>query len=430
MNIASSGIGLSEIRKAIDLVRAGKSDSLIDYTQPSRVEPIVLIDSSLLYYDGLQDVMQSLLSTFAGYYLQAVALSATVGKIEVMRHLDRLNPKRSPIDSALGAGGDAAGWYLAQESYRYGLPNAETIRIAMESQNVSLDVMPLRIAMEASHEDREKERQRQRREDAAAKRDDDKLQLERDKLAHQKDASAAQLAAQKARDNKSSSEFGIGKDAIQTVKELSNLSVGKLLSVEISDGQHKATIPVAIRLMASTLPTSSITHILSIGNKDISVKARFHGWRSGRLEFWRDLVFATDLIEAHQQNLMNDKDGVYRQILSRKRKNWLAAVLSGNPSVATVSNMAVIDKETADAIEYQTNLSLSNFKMRQQLLEPTSLMILAVVSKEYDRITFYYRGLAEKTEVSARDLKASNKGNGPDVADILKAYQMGHAPSL
>lgn len=378
MNHDFTDIGLNGIRKILDLWRAGKSDSLIDYTQPTRVEPIVLLDADVLFYDSTPEVMQSLLATFSGYYLQAVALSATVGKVEVMRHLDRLNPRRNPIDS----GAETAGWLLAQESYKYGLPSAKTVKVAMESANLSLDVMPLRVAMEA-------------------KKEEDKR-----------------------------SEFATGKDTLTTVKELSNLSVGKLLSVEITDGQHKATIPVAVRLMASSLPSSSLTHILSIGKKDISMKARWHGWRSGRLEFWRDLVFCQDLIDAHRQNLMNDKDGIYRQILGRKRKNTLAAVLSGNPSVATASNMVVMSKETAEAVELDSNISLANFKMREQLFEPTSLMIMAVISKDYDRVTFYYRGIAEKTEVSVRDLKASNKGNGPDVADILKAYQMGNAPAL
>jgi hypothetical protein len=53
-----------------------------------------------------------------------------------------------------------------------------------------------------------------------------------------------------------------------------------------------------------------------------------------------------------------------------------------------------------------------------------------VIAKDYDRVTFYYRGIAEKTEVSVRDLRASNKGSGSEVTDILKAFVSGSAPSL
>jgi hypothetical protein len=158
--------------------------------------------------------------------------------------------------------------------------------------------------------------------------------------------------------------------------------------------------------------------------------ARWHGWRSGRLAFWKDLVMCNDLIEDHRNALMHDKDGLYRQIVARKSKNRFAGILSGNPSVATASNMAVITKETADKIELETVGTLNDFRTRQKLFEPTSLMILVVINPDYDRATFYYRGIAEKTDVSMRDLKAANKGSGPDVADILRAFTQGHAPSL
>ena len=122
-------IGLSAIRKITDLWSGAKADSLIDYTRVARVEPIVLIDNDCLYLESLPEVMQSLQSVFAGYYLQAIAISTNVGKVEVMRHLDKLNPNRKPLDSAL----DSAGWLLAQESYRHRLPRPNDARIALEA---------------------------------------------------------------------------------------------------------------------------------------------------------------------------------------------------------------------------------------------------------------------------------------------------------
>ena len=382
---AAAGVGLNNIHEIVDLWQAGKAESLIDYTRVSRVEPIVLLDNAVLFNDLTPEVMQSLLNTFAGYYLQAVAISATVGKINIVRHLDRLNPNRNPIDS--GAYGVFAerlgGRLLAQENYKFRLPRM-TDQVALESID-RYDLLPIGSGSSVALEDDNKDKR---------------------------------------------SGFAAGKESIQSVKELSNLSVGKLLSVEITDGQHKAEIPVAIRLMAASLPSQTVSHILSLGKKDTSVMARWHGWRSGRLAFWKDLVLCNDLIEEHRNALMHDKDGLYRQIVARKSKNRFASILSGNPSVATASNMAVITKETADKIELETVGTLNDFRTRQKLFEPTSLMILVVINPDYDRATFYYRGIAEKTDVSMRDLKAANKGSGPDVADILRAFTQGHAPSL
>lgn len=89
-----------------------ESKSLVEFTRATRVEPIVLVDESLAYQPYTPDVMQMLCSMFSGYYLQAVALSVNVGKVETLKLLDSLNPSRS--------GGAFS--TIALESYEHGLP--------------------------------------------------------------------------------------------------------------------------------------------------------------------------------------------------------------------------------------------------------------------------------------------------------------------
>jgi hypothetical protein len=359
-------IGLGMIRKITDLWSGAKSDSLIDYTQVARVEPIVLIDTDCLYLESLSDVQQSLLSIFAGYYLQAVAISTSIGKIEVMRHLDKLNPRRNPGDSAV----DSMGWLLAQESYTHGLP--------MSNKGIALE--------------------------------------------------ANALFPNQDSDNDTTVAFH--RDTLKDLSELANLSVGKTFSVEITDGLHKASIMIAIRLMASSLPTSSLIHILSLASQDNSMKERYHAWRAGRLEFIKDLCFCQDLIDAHRKNLMADKDGIYTNLIKRARGNMLSTIVSGNPSVATSSNIVIISDTTAEQLELELNGKISSFAIREKMMKATYIMLMCVIDKQWERVTIYHRGIHLPTSVSVRDLKASNKGSGPDVSDILKAYQMGNPASL
>lgn len=374
MNIDLGNIGLSAIRKVTDLWNAGKADSLIDYTRVARVEPIVLIDASCLFMDMLPMVQQSLLNIFAGYYLQAVAISTTVGKVDVMRQLDKLNPNRSPMDSAV----DTGGWLLASESYKYRLPRLDNSP-AMETEKLTTD--KTRLSFEKPHDT-------------------------------------------------GGQSFNAGRDTPSTLRELADLSVGKLLNVEITDGLHRATIPLSVRLMASSLPTESLVHILSLGADDNSVKERWHKWRSGQIEFVKDLIFCQDLISAHRKNLMHDKDGIYSNLVKRARQNGLSTIFSGNPSVATASNIAIISSQTAEQLELKINGKLDNFKTRESVFKETYLMIMAVVDNEWKRVTFYHRGINGHTEVGERDLKAANRSGGPDVTDILRAYQLGTSPSL
>src|SRR5437763_305917 len=98
--MSDSQTTLAFVRKIQDLWRASKSDSLIDYTQESRVEPTVLIGTDVLYNSMLPDVMQTNLALVAAYYLQAIAISTTVGNIEVARTLSKLNPKRNAASAA------------------------------------------------------------------------------------------------------------------------------------------------------------------------------------------------------------------------------------------------------------------------------------------------------------------------------------------
>jgi len=466
--IALGMTGIEMFKKVLDLwvgdgskgtlLKDMKSDSLIDYTQTGRVEPIVLIDADCLYLDSLPEVQQSLLSIFAGYYLQAVAISTTVGKISVAKHLDKLNPRRNPGDAA----GQRIGWLLAQEAYKDCLPTYEKV-IALEADgagphnttwtddearaNYYFDSGTKTTANDLNREkfefDKDKyysdsrmsEQELKNHVEEVAK----KFKLDQDKFdtdtAFRNAQTALQergikLQEQQYKDKLKSSEMGFGRDTISTLKELSNLSVGKLFTVEITDGLHKASMPIAIRLMASSLPSNSLVHILSINSQDNSFKERYHGWKSGRLAFIKDLIFCQDLIDAHRKNLMSDKDGIYTNLVKRSNGNALSTILSGSPSVATASNLVVMSDATEAQLELRINGKLSDFKTREKVFKETYIMIMVVIDKQWERATFYHRGIPHATEVSMRDMKASNKGNGPDVSDILAAYRMGNSPSL
>lgn len=231
-------------------------------------------------------------------------------------------------------------------------------------------------------------------------------------------------------DEKLRTSNSLGKDTLATVKELSNLSVGKEVAVDVSDGLHQGTIICNVRLIASSMPSADLVHILSVGNEDRSVKERFHAWRSGRLELIKDAFFCRDLIRAHRKALMKDKDGMYANILARRRGNQLSTVLSANPSVATASNLAVISSEAAEQLELAVGGKLKDFKTREKIFDKTALMILAVVDKAWGQVTFYHDGIPQPTQLTMSALKSANKGSGPDVSEILKAYRAGSNPSL
>ena len=90
-----------------DTITRMGSKSLIEYTQSTRVEPIVLLDTSCIHLPYIEDVLKVVNSLFAAYYLQAVAISVNVGRVDTVRLLDRLNPNRSVGNALATVIGDA-----------------------------------------------------------------------------------------------------------------------------------------------------------------------------------------------------------------------------------------------------------------------------------------------------------------------------------
>lgn len=62
----------SSVAKLLGQMRQEGADSLVEYTQASRVQPIVLIDSSIEHEPFISDVLQTLTSMFSAYYLSLI----------------------------------------------------------------------------------------------------------------------------------------------------------------------------------------------------------------------------------------------------------------------------------------------------------------------------------------------------------------------
>lgn len=358
-----------------------KPSSLTDVTQVARVEPLTIIDSDCAYLDYLPDVLQSLNSQFCGYYLQAASLLADISNVKVARMLDRLNPNRNP-DTAAFIGefhkayskesikeelGDSFRWKLAQESYKWRLPT-EYNTVAME----------------------------------------------------------AEIDRTKPKNSFAPSDS----KTLLSLNEATNLSVGKLINVTLTSNGQSMTLPIAVRLIVSEMPKSSLLSLFSASGENNGFVERYYKWKAGRINFVSDLILCQDLIKKHKKDLMNDKEGVLSEIMRRNKNHVLSGFMSKNPSVASASNLFVISKETADQLASQYDIRMDDFKSRQRMFDSSYAMIVVVIDREWERVNFYHNGVRMPTSLGLRDIRMSNKSGGPDIADILNAYKKGEAPSL
>lgn len=426
--------GLVTVGRVIDGMRSGSANSYVDYTRPLRVEPRLIVDSSLMFYEHTPTVTQSLHSAFSAYYLLSWnMLMATIDNIAVARHLDKLNPNRSVKDSVVDSAG--AIWNISSESYAHKLPSfglkpsneanggrqgnvvntgdyvresvAKGVKDALD-ENGRKSAPLLAQAMQEAED-----RQKQVIGNAVSGLKNDLKRDRKNELSEQNLMVPGGLASR----------------SLEVIKEASNLSVGKILEVQISNSGKSSTLPVMIRLHASVMVPNLLADLLATGNVDNGFGARKIKYDSGQISFL-DLLTARDLNKRHKKNLMQDKTGVYTAVADQKRNNSLAGFLSLNPSVANATNLVVTTTETIKKLELEIGGRFDDFKIRQRLFNTTGIFIVAVIDQEYDRVKFYTTDIPDSSNLSMRDCAASNKKEGASITDILKAYQLGNAPGF
>lgn len=114
------------------------SRSLIGVSQAARVEPLTLVDSTLVHLDYMPDVLQTLQSQFTGFWLQALAMLTDLNGVNVAKILDPINPARDPdyvefTKSLKKRAGLEALTHMSVEAYKWALPTAGQKLLAAEA---------------------------------------------------------------------------------------------------------------------------------------------------------------------------------------------------------------------------------------------------------------------------------------------------------
>ena len=347
------------------------ANSVIEFSKPARNDYITLIEDSLVTQPYAQDICQTALTLVSGYYLSAMTLLVDVPGVNVIRQLDRLSNDRDPAYHAAQSAFAAAHHALGVESFEYGLPTGlDQITPALEAYDAFVPAA------------------------------------------------------------RSTQGFGLGRDTQATLKEVSNLAVGKLLEVNFERDGNRATVQVQMRLLTIDADQKSFVKILTAGGDQNSFKERWYRFKAGELRFVQDLIFCQDLIKEARKSRHDDKTGFYQHMMRQMANNEASGVISGKGSLSKSSAIMIITEETAKQIELEVGGRLSNFKLREQLMNACGTMLLFVIDRKWKMATTYHQSITTPSEMSVAEMKRANKSSGADVEDILRAYTAGSAPSL
>lgn len=390
-------------------VMASTPKSLASFTKSARIAPYVLIEESLRQQPYISDILHAATSIYAGYYLTAVSLLGDVNGVSVLEKLDRINPNR-PMD-ALGRGGRKL-MSMTTEDFKLGLPFKGRPHVKGQwgySQESHRFVPDAFLAMEA------------------AKVTETTVEVTVGETTNSDGSTTTKTTTRQPEDVINSQ--GMNRDTVLAAKEASNLAVGKLLEVRMVINGQQLTVPTMVTLFPNTSDSESFAHILSLHTQSQTVRERWHDWRSGDIAFWSDFVMMRDIIKKHRRVLVKDKSGYYAAVSRQSRNHRVASILDA-PSLAEASNILVFSTTCARRAEADIGGKLSDFGVREAVFEKTQAMIMFVVDRDREMVKIYHSGIEMANELSVRELKVANKNSGPDVAEILKAYQLGNAPSF
>ena len=342
----------------------GNSTSLIDKAKGLQVEPLTLVDSSLVHDSEIMpDVMQTLQSQFTGFWLQAADVVGNVESAKAIATLDRLNPNRDASYRNMVENAQKAysreHLYASQEAYTFGLPtnNSHTVKVAAVENSKNND----------------------------------------------------------------------------RIHEVANLAVGKMVNVCLTTGQDATGQPVrrefrvAIRLMTMEMAQDTCLRLVGDQSTSFDMMRRIRSWMNNDIGL-ADLVFGIDLIKERKRQLLADKDGVYEEVRRRQLGHKRAGLFSGSTSVAEISNLVVLSKETTEMIQAKHGLDVTDSGDRDKIMNNMQAMILVVVDRMNLRVHFYYHGIRNGSSMGVNDIRIANrKQNGPDLMDIFNQLKEGNA---
>lgn len=345
--------------------KSSAQGSLVEYTKDLRVEFVTLLDEELAHQPYIGDVLQNALSICTSYYLRAAAVATTVSGVRVMDRLNKINPNRSGSAMGIAKAGFNA---LSKEGLADGLPDY----ISMEAMGKPVSTT--------------------------------------EKVGY-------------------SGYSGVkGDKPADAVRAYDSMLVGKTIEVTIKENGQEAVMPVNVKLAVLGAPSAEIVDILGLASQNNSQKERKYRFNAGQLKGIRDMIMCDDLISLHKKTLMKETSGFYAMTLTRRAQNRMAAIASGEATVAAASNIIIISDATQTRLESRLGGKLSNFSVREDVFNTTGTMLLFVVNTKWDNVTLYTKSIPASNQISLRNIKMMNKDNGDGILESLQKMIAGKGP--
>lgn len=217
-----------------------------------------------------------------------------------------------------------------------------------------------------------------------------------------------------------------GKGALRTdskqyavITENNNLSVGKLIKLEVSKGNERIDIPVAIRFRTRVCDSKLIMDIFEANYADLNLINRIKLYQREEITLGEALS-GSDIIARQERVRAADKDHLVRSHFTNALKDAGYTALTGEIPLNRASGVTVITSATEALINRKIGGKIEKFKDRERFFAGTATMILAVVNQEDEVVDIYYRGFKDGSTETFRSIARSSGKSNNDLTPLVK----------
>lgn len=369
------------LRGGVNVAQELSAASLTEYLRNTKVEPVCLIEQSLLYSPVINDVVGSHLNSFCSWYLQAASrkLGVVIDGARVQEVLESLSTNRN-VWETVGL----------ESAFKFGLPNYAD-EVGLESAS-SLT--------------------KRQRENGVVFVDE------------------AGLEAADKEDKKPSRGGDLSvasKESIDMVSNANSLSTGKTIAIKVQNGKGTMVVPIQVRFQTKSVNTKLIEDIFKANDANLDLKVRFRMYGMGEITF-RELLSSSDIIESQERIRVHDKNGDVTNVFNQQVHNAVFAAATGIIPINRASAVTIITAATAKRIEGTIGGRFDNFKARQKFFKNTAATVLSIIDEEAEMVTTYYRGIKDDCINPYSFFKREGGKSGTDILPIMKALLAGNAP--
>ena len=213
------------------------------------------------------------------------------------------------------------------------------------------------------------------------------------------------------------------KEDIHTLARLIELTL-------VQKDDTKITLPIQLELPIHRVSLDTARRIMDLKGENKRFFSRFMQWRAGEIEFWKDLVFAQDLIKEHKKVMTEDDDGVITTLVKRSNADF-KKMISGTATHNSINTLSIITSDDLRYIEREiVGGSMNKSRFRNKFFSSNMLLMLVVVDPDWDNVTIYTRELDSYTTVPVKSLIKKSKSGNNDLVEIMKAFIAGNSPVL